>query len=89
MIFVNSMSDLFHKQVPRTFVDQVFDTMEKARCGAEGEELRQPARTTVRGEAVFVLRPILSAGGAQWRKFRSLGRADAHSAHSDQRNRPI
>ena len=30
MIFVNSMSDLFHKDVPRTFIDQVFDTMEKA-----------------------------------------------------------
>jgi protein gp37 len=31
MIFVNSMSDLFHKQVPFSFVDRVFDTMEKAR----------------------------------------------------------
>jgi protein gp37 len=31
MIFVNSMSDLFHKQVPYSFVDQVFDTMEVAR----------------------------------------------------------
>jgi len=30
MIFVNSMSDLFHKNVPRTFVDRVFDTMETA-----------------------------------------------------------
>jgi protein gp37 len=30
MIFVNSMSDLFHKEVPRAFVDQVFDTMEAA-----------------------------------------------------------
>lgn len=30
MIFVNSMSDLFHKGVPRSFVDQVFDTMEAA-----------------------------------------------------------
>lgn len=30
MIFVNSMSDLFHKEVPRTFIDSVFDTMEKA-----------------------------------------------------------
>ena len=30
MIFVNSMSDLFHKHVPRSFVDKVFDTMEKA-----------------------------------------------------------
>ena len=29
-IFVNSMSDLFHKGVPRSFVDQVFDTMEAA-----------------------------------------------------------
>jgi protein gp37 len=29
-IFVNSMSDLFHKEVPRTFVDQVFDVMERA-----------------------------------------------------------
>jgi protein gp37 len=30
MIFVNSMSDLFHKKVPREFVDSVFDTMENA-----------------------------------------------------------
>ena len=30
MIFVNSMSDLFHKEVPRSFIDQVFDTMEEA-----------------------------------------------------------
>lgn len=29
-IFVNSMSDLFHKDIPRAFVDQVFDTMEHA-----------------------------------------------------------
>ena len=30
MIFVNSMSDLFHKNVPAEFIDQVFDTMETA-----------------------------------------------------------
>ncbi len=30
MIFVNSMSDLFHKDIPRDFVDRVFDTMEAA-----------------------------------------------------------
>ena len=30
MIFVNSMSDLFHKDVPRTFIDLVFETMETA-----------------------------------------------------------
>jgi protein gp37 len=30
MIFVNSMSDLFHKKIPQAFVSSVFDTMEKA-----------------------------------------------------------
>lgn len=30
MIFVNSMSDLFQKEIDRTFIDQVFDAMETA-----------------------------------------------------------
>lgn len=30
MIFVNSMSDLFHKKIPESFIDRVFDTMERA-----------------------------------------------------------
>lgn len=30
MIFVNSMSDLFHKDIPTIFIDSVFDTMEDA-----------------------------------------------------------
>jgi len=30
MIFVNSMSDLFHKQIPRSYISAVFETMEKA-----------------------------------------------------------
>lgn len=30
MVFVNSMSDLFHKEVPFDFVDRVFDAMEEA-----------------------------------------------------------
>lgn len=30
MIFVNSMSDLFHKRVDRQFIDKVFDAMETA-----------------------------------------------------------
>lgn len=30
MIFVNSMSDLFHKEIHDGFIDQVFDTMETA-----------------------------------------------------------
>jgi protein gp37 len=29
-VFVNSMSDLFHKNIPLPFVDQIFDTMEQA-----------------------------------------------------------
>lgn len=31
MIFVNSMSDLFHRKVPATFIDDVFITMNEAR----------------------------------------------------------
>lgn len=30
MVFVNSMSDLFHKGIPRAFIDRVFSTMEAA-----------------------------------------------------------
>lgn len=30
MIFVNSMSDLFHKRVPQEFISRIFDTMERA-----------------------------------------------------------
>ena len=30
MIFVNSMSDLFHKDIPLAFIDSVFDIMEAA-----------------------------------------------------------
>lgn len=30
MIFVNSMSDLFHKRIPRSYIEAVFATMEKA-----------------------------------------------------------
>jgi protein gp37 len=30
MIFVNSMSDLFHKNIPQEYIASVFDTMEKA-----------------------------------------------------------
>ena len=30
LIFVNSMSDLFHKGIPKYYIDRVFDTMEHA-----------------------------------------------------------
>jgi protein gp37 len=29
-VFVNSMSDLFHKEIPLNYIDRVFDTMEQA-----------------------------------------------------------
>ncbi|QAU50419.1 DUF5131 family protein [Bradyrhizobium guangzhouense] len=29
-IFVNSMSDLFHKEIPKSFIDSIFETMETA-----------------------------------------------------------
>ena len=29
-VFVNSMSDLFHKEIPLEYIDRVFDTMEQA-----------------------------------------------------------
>ena len=31
MIFVNSMSDLFHRDVPASFIDEIFFTMNEAR----------------------------------------------------------
>jgi protein gp37 len=30
MVFVNSMSDLFHKEIPDAFISRVYDTMEQA-----------------------------------------------------------
>jgi protein gp37 len=30
MVFVNSMSDLFHKDIPKEFIERIFETMEKA-----------------------------------------------------------
>ena len=30
MVFVNSMSDLFHKKIPTEYIENVFETMEKA-----------------------------------------------------------
>jgi protein gp37 len=30
LVFVNSMSDLFHKEVPHTYIDRIFETMEAA-----------------------------------------------------------
>jgi protein gp37 len=52
MIFVNSMSDLFHKQVPVGFIQRVFDTM---RCAY----WHQFQVLTKRSERLLELDPIL------------------------------
>src|SRR5215472_3562152 len=30
LVFVNSMSDLFHKEIPGAYIDRIFETMEAA-----------------------------------------------------------
>ena len=51
-IFVNSMSDLFHKDVPVDFISQVFDTMGRA-------DWHQYQVLTKRSERLLELSPIL------------------------------
>ena len=57
MIFVNSMSDLFHKDIDRKFIDAVFDAMEQAdfrtvqqKVEKEGFRVRQNIRTAEKGQ---------------------------------------
>jgi hypothetical protein len=45
MIFVNSMSDLFHDQVPLDYIARVFDTMDSRPSWASGTRA-QPRRST-------------------------------------------
>lgn len=51
-IFVNSMSDLFHSQVPDSFIDEVFDVMRRA-------DWHQFQILTKRSERLLVLDPRL------------------------------
>ena|SRR3989338_4700604 len=43
-VFVNSMSDLFHKDVPDEFIDQVFETMRQAEHHVFQVLTKRPAR---------------------------------------------
>jgi len=58
MIFVNSMSDLFHKNVDRQFIDKVFDAMELADWHVyqvltkRSSLMRQYVQSRYRGEEV-------------------------------------
>ncbi|MGA2739472.1 MAG: phage Gp37/Gp68 family protein [Bryobacteraceae bacterium] len=54
-IFVNSMSDLFHDEVPATYIKQVFDVMERAHW-------HQFQVLTKRSERLIELNPVL-----QWK----------------------
>ena len=65
MIFVNSMSDLFHKDVPKEFIARVFDTMEAAHWHT----------FQVLTKRSSLMRDFLSAATAQRRARRISGAA--------------
>jgi protein gp37 len=60
-VFVNSMSDLFHKEVPLGYVKQVFDVMDRA-------DWHQYQLLTKRSERLLQLSPIL-----EWRPHIWMG----------------
>jgi protein gp37 len=53
MIFVNSMSDLFHKNVPMSFIQRVFDVMRRA-------DWHQFQVLTKRADRLLELDPVLN-----------------------------
>ena len=59
MIFVNSMSDLFHENVPTDFILRVFEVMNKA-----GQHVYQAL--TKRSERLLELDPLLPWAGNIW-----------------------
>jgi protein gp37 len=59
MIFVNSMSDLFHELVPLSFIEEVFAVMEEAR-------LHTFQVLTKRAERLAELAPMLDWPGNVW-----------------------
>ena len=44
LVFVNSMSDLFHKSVPTTFIESVFEIMNQATQHAFQVLTKRPSR---------------------------------------------
>ena len=52
MVFVNSMSDLFHPQVPQTFVAQVFEVMARAHWHTFQVLTKRPRRMVELGNAL-------------------------------------
>ena len=86
MIFVNSMSDLFHKRVPREFVDAVFETMERADWHVFQILTKRSSRLRAYVNARYVHRPapahiwmgVSVENGAKLSRVRHLSDTAAH-----------
>jgi protein gp37 len=57
MYFVNSMSDLFHKDVPDEFIEAVFEVMERAHWHTFQVLTRRPVWDALRTGNIRVLSP--------------------------------
>ncbi len=66
-IFVNSMSDLFHKDVPTGFILRVFETMTHANQHIYQVLTKRP------GRAVLLAPQLLEALGGSWLKHIQMG----------------
>ncbi len=75
LVFVNSMSDLFHKSVPAAFIDAVFDVMNRAPQHTFQVLTKRPARA-VRLDRRLRWAPNIWLG-ASIESGRWLGRLDA------------
>lgn len=66
MIFVNSMSDLFHKDIDRTFIDAVFDAMEQADWHVYQVLTKRSSlmRNYVSGSGMMEVRSLATSGSA-------------------------
>ena len=62
LIFVNSMSDLFHESIPDDYIDEVFDVMAKAQNHIFQVLTKRPARMLAWFEGLHHRRPIPGMG---------------------------
>ena len=53
LVFVNSMSDLFHKSVPSTFIERVFDVMNRAPQHVFQVLTKRPSRVVQMNERLY------------------------------------
>jgi hypothetical protein len=76
-IFVNSMSDPFHEQVPEPFIQQIFAVMAEGRAGPERRGVRAESASMTRQRTTPRRRPI------PWPWPRSRGSSPPRSASSE------